>query len=92
MPPLFPFAHSSREPSQVLRGRHEEEFVFGAAWASQPQAPDPKDALEMRLPRRSWSGCGDGASADWRVIASSTLEAPAIIAGLDDIAVVSGEL
>jgi hypothetical protein len=37
----------SREPSQVLRGRREEEFVFGAAWAPQPQAPDPKDALEM---------------------------------------------
>ena len=28
-------------------GRREEEFVFGAAWAPQPQAPDPKDALEM---------------------------------------------
>jgi hypothetical protein len=37
----------SREPPQVLRGRREEEFVFGAAWAPQPQAPDPKDVLEM---------------------------------------------
>jgi hypothetical protein len=37
----------SREPPQVLRGRREEEFVFVAAWAPQPQAPDPKDALEM---------------------------------------------
>ena len=35
------------KPSQVLRGRREEEFVFGAAWAPQPQAPEPKDALEM---------------------------------------------
>lgn len=37
----------SREPSQILRGHREEEFVLGAAWAPQPQAPEPKNALEM---------------------------------------------
>jgi hypothetical protein len=35
-------------------------------------------------------GCGDGASAGWRVVASSTLEAPAIVAGLDDAALFNG--
>src|SRR6266571_3381060 len=33
-------------------------------------------------------GSGDGASAGWRVIVSPALEAPAIVAGLDDVAVV----
>jgi hypothetical protein len=33
-------------------------------------------------------GCGDGASAGWRIIIGSALEAPAVIAGLDDVAVV----
>ena len=30
-----------------MRGRREEEFVFGPAWPSQPQAPEPKDAFWM---------------------------------------------
>src|ERR1700691_5981061 len=34
-------------------------------------------------------GCGDGASAGWCVIVSPALEAPAVIAGFDDVAVVS---
>ena len=33
-------------------------------------------------------GCGDGASAGCRVIVGSAFEAPAIVAGLDDVAVV----
>ena len=33
-------------------------------------------------------GCGDGASAGWGVIVNSALEAPAGVAGLDDVAVV----
>src|SRR5437867_3463032 len=33
-------------------------------------------------------GCGDGASAGCSVIVSSALEAPAVIAGFDDVAVV----
>jgi hypothetical protein len=37
----------SRESPQVLRSRREKEFVFGAAWPPQPQAPEPKDALEV---------------------------------------------
>ena len=34
-------------------------------------------------------GCGDGASAGCRLIVSSALEAPTVVAGLDDIAMVS---
>ena len=33
-------------------------------------------------------GCGDGASAGCRVIVGSAFEAPAVVAGLDDVAVV----
>ena len=32
-------------------------------------------------------GCGDGASAGWDLIVGSAFEAPAVVAGLDDIAV-----
>ena len=30
-----------------MRGCREEELIFGPAWPSQPQAPEPKDAFEM---------------------------------------------
>jgi hypothetical protein len=31
-----------------LRGCGEQEFVLRSAWATQSQAPEPQDALEMR--------------------------------------------
>src|SRR5208337_924632 len=37
----------SRVPPQVLRRRREEEFVVGAAWPPQPQAPEPEVSLEV---------------------------------------------
>ena len=30
-----------------MRGRCEQELVLGAAWPTQPQSPQPQDALEM---------------------------------------------
>ncbi len=35
------------EPSQVLGGRRQKEFILGSGWAAQPQTVEPEDALEV---------------------------------------------
>jgi hypothetical protein len=44
--------------------------------------------LAVALAPSELSGCGDGASAGWRMIVGSAFKTPAVIAGLDDVAVV----
>ncbi len=51
--------------------------------------PRPTFRAMSVCPAGAGRGCGDGESAGWRVIASATFEAPASVAGLDDIAVPS---
>ena len=50
--------------------------------------PRPTFRTISARPVGAGRGCGDGASAGRCVIVGSALEAPAVVAGLDDVAVV----
>ena len=64
---------------------------IGVNW--DPLSASKRDPFERRFGGSARAvgagrGCGDGASAGWGVIVIAALEAPAVVAGLDDVAVV----
>ena len=70
--------------------RHLVSIGVGSGPRIGIQKGPPRFAFRTTSARAVGAGrdCGDGASAGCRVIVGPALEAPAIIAGLDDVAVV----